>query len=56
MNLACEGCGAERLLLLTDRPRWERRAGIEAYECLRCGAETTIETEPRGISRTGVSP
>jgi len=52
----CDDCDAARLTLVTDQARWERRAGIERYLCLRCGAETTIETEPRGISRAGVSP
>ena len=56
MSPRCDACDAARLTLVTDQPRWERRAGIERYLCLRCGAETTIETEPRGISRAGVSP
>ena len=52
----CLACGCPDILLLTDVPRWETRAGIERYECLRCGAETTLETEPRSLSRRGIPP
>jgi hypothetical protein len=56
VSVACDDCGCPDTLFVPDQPRWERRAGIERYECLRCGAETTIETEPRSISRRGIPP
>jgi len=42
----CSECGYADTTLVVDTPRWETRAGIERYECLRCGAETRIEPEP----------
>jgi len=52
----CLDCGCVDTLLVTDVPRWETRAGIKRYECLRCGAETAIETEPQPLSRRGIPP
>jgi len=51
----CDACDADRLLYVTDQPRWESRAGIERYQCLRCGAETTIEP-PRPLSSGAPAP